>query len=161
MTVLNDQLLFAVWNNNSNEVRRLLRNVDVNINYGMEETGWTPLMLAIKNNNPEIVEILLNDNNLEINKEDIDGWTAYKHAVLLDKQFPNDANRRRIIELLEQNPSLDKNLGKNERGEFAFDIRRNMGGFSKKTKQRRKSINRKTKKTRKSVKKSRKIYKKK
>lgn len=160
MTGLNEQLLIAVWNNNINDIETLLRNVDVNINYGVEETGWTPLILAIKNNNPEIVELLLNDNNLDINQEDLDGWTAYKHAVLLDKQFPNDANRRRIIELLEENPRLDKNLGKNERGEFSFDIRRNMGGFVKKTKKRRKSINRKKKNTSKSVKKSRKIYKK-
>ena len=149
MTVTNQALLLAVWNNNVNEVRRLLNDNNVNINDSMDETGWTPLILAIKNKNPEIVNILLNDSNLDINHEDMDGWTAYKHAVLLDKQFPNDPDRRRIIELLEANPRLNKDLGKNESGEFAFDIRRNMGG--KKTKRLRKRKLRKTQNKRKRV----------
>jgi ankyrin repeat protein len=146
MTVTNQALLLAVWNNNVNEVRRLLNDNNVNINDSMDETGWTPLILAIKNKNPEIVNILLNDSKLDINHEDMDGWTAYKHAILLDKQFPNDPDRRRIIELLEANPRLNKDLGKNESGEFAFDIRRNMGG--KKTKRRyNKVIKKRVKKT--------------
>jgi ankyrin repeat protein len=128
MTISTDELILPVWNDDVEEVRRLLNNDNVNINYKREDTGWTPLILAIKGNNPEIVEMLLNNNNLNINQEDHDGWPAYKHAVLLNKKFPNDPNRLRIIQLLERNPKLNRDLGKNNNGEFTFDRRGNMGG---------------------------------
>jgi hypothetical protein len=146
MTVTNKDLLLAVWNNNSNEVRRLLSDNDLNINEGMEETGWTPLILAVKKINPEIVELLLNDNRLDINKVDIDEWSAYKYAVLLDRQFPNDPRRRRIIQLLESKPELNRN----ERNDFKFDNRGNMGG--RKTKRLRKRQIKKIRKARKTIK---------
>ena len=158
MTISNDDLILPVWNDDAEEVRRLLNDDNVNINYKREDTGWTPLILAIKRNNPEIVEMLLNNNNLNINQEDDDGWPAYKHAVLLNKKFPNNPNRLRIIQLLERNPNLNRDLGKNNSGEFAFDTHGNMGG--KKTKRLRKSKKvRKSKKLGKSkkVRKSKKI----
>ena len=153
MTVSTDELILPIWNDDVEEVRRLLNNDDVNINYKREDTGWTPLILAIKRNNPEIVEMLLNNNNLNINQEDDDEWTAYKHAVLLNKQFPNDPNRLRIIQLMERNPKLNRDLGKNNNGEFAFDNYGNMGG------RKNKKVG-KTKRLRKSKKvgKSKKIY---
>jgi ankyrin repeat protein len=158
MTVSNDELILPVWNEDAEEVRRILNNDDVNINYKREDTGWTPLILAIKRNNPEIVEILLNNNNLNINQEDNDGWTAYKHAILLDRKFPNDPRRRRIIQLLERSPKLNRDLGKNNSGEFAFDTHGNMGG--RKTKRLRKRKVKKIKNTKKTQKRGKRINKK-
>ena len=159
MTIANEDLLLAVWNNDLGKVRELLNDELVNINSSMDETGWTPLILAVKKKNPEIVDILLNNSKLDINHEDIDGWTAYKHAVMLNKQFPNDPARMRIVELFERNPKLNKDLGKDPTGEFTFDVRRNnMGGKMTKRHAKMKKT-KKSRKSKKSNKKSRKTAK--
>ena len=72
------KLITAIQNNNIDEVRDCLhRNVDMNY----EHNGWTPLMLAIENDNLEIITLLLN-NYQNINHRGFYGETTVLHHAV-------------------------------------------------------------------------------
>ena len=118
MSDLNDRLFSSIWNKNASETERLLQD-GADINSYMSDTGWTPLILAIKNNDPQMVRKILSYPNLQINHIDKEGLTAYKHAILKEKRISNNPNMnlgniedtRQIINMLENNPRLIRNLG--------------------------------------------------
>jgi ankyrin repeat protein len=57
-----------------------------------DSSGQTPLILAIKKGNIEVIEQLLNSNKVNINMPDCNGLTPLKHAT--------DSNNMEIINLL-------------------------------------------------------------
>ncbi len=68
-------LMHAILNQNASLVARLLNNgADVNI---ADNFGNTPLIYATLLDNKELVEILLQDNNLNVNKKNIYGISAF------------------------------------------------------------------------------------
>ena len=118
MSDLNDRFFSSIWNKNASETERLLQD-GADINSYMSDTGWTPLILAIKNNDPQMVRKILSYPNLQINHIDKDGLTAYKHAILKEKRIANNPNMnlgniddsREIINMLESNPRLIRGIG--------------------------------------------------
>jgi len=82
LNIRNDwNLLEAADNNDEDEVKRLLNEpyIDVNVK---DEDGNTALNLAVKNNNPKIVQTLLNNNaNPNIPYTYMNGFTALIVAV--------------------------------------------------------------------------------
>ena len=133
MSSINDNLIEALLNKNRNEAIQILINnpQDPDINNGIQQTGWTPLILAIKNNDREIVGLILRNNSLRMNKTDKDGWPAYKHAVIKERTIDENPNIklgnindiRQIIRMLENDQRLSRDLGKDPRtGRFEFDL---------------------------------------
>jgi len=96
----NQDLLKAVKANDENEVRRLLNEPYINTNV-KDEKGYTPLILAVRNNNPEIVQILLN-NGADPDIPDEDDWTPLYWAAEKD----NEAIINLIIEAKEKLDSV-------------------------------------------------------
>ncbi len=79
----NRELISAVSVNDINKVRNLIENgADINGLY--KKSGFTPLMMAAHRGNKEIVEFLLNQKIIDVNKIDEDGDknTALMYAVL-------------------------------------------------------------------------------
>jgi len=158
MSSINDNLLEALLNKNRREALQILRNnpEDSDINNGIQQTGWTPLILAIKINDPEIVGLILRNNSLRMNKIDKDGWPAYKHAIIKERLIAANPNinlgnindTRQIIRMLENDQRLAPDLGKDPiTGRFELDLhapKRSNEGKIKKMRRNKKKSNKKS-----------------
>jgi len=68
------KLIHAINNNNINNIKNIIDNNRFAINF-QNNDGLTPLMIAIQNENKEIIELILSKNP-DVNIRDINGMTA-------------------------------------------------------------------------------------
>ena len=76
------------------EVRKLLQNEQVSINWQHYNDSTTPFYISCKNGHIDIVKLLLNDKHISIRKEDKDGKTAIDIA--------KKENHSNIVELIKE-----------------------------------------------------------
>ena len=96
---LGKKLVEAVDVNVKSEVERLIdEGADVNVR-SYDDKGWTALMIAVRNRNTEMVELLL-QNGADVGQKDEEGNTALIFAAVQDK--------KEIVEMLiERGANLD------------------------------------------------------
>jgi ankyrin repeat protein len=76
----NRLLLQAARSENMNDIRLHLSHGWKNINTKDPSTGETPLIIAVKKKNMQIIELLL-DEGCNVNSEDNNGYTAVMHCI--------------------------------------------------------------------------------
>jgi uncharacterized protein len=98
---LNDRLCDATWDGDVEQVKVLLR-LGADPNYH-EDSGYSPLLLAIEQGHVELAEILL-ANGADVNLRGAQGtWTPLIQAVETASVVATELNRRpdnRVIEML-------------------------------------------------------------
>ncbi len=96
-------LMDAIKSGDIEKVQELFNNnADINAE---NMVGMTPLMYAVIENNPEVVNKLMQKEKLEINKQDKYERTALMYAI----QYGNNESVKRLL----QSPKLDVNLQDN------------------------------------------------
>lgn len=73
-----EKALFAIYNDNLNELKSILNNFS-NIDY-LDENGRSLIFYAILHNNIQAVNLLL-AQNAKVNLHDKEGWTPLHYAV--------------------------------------------------------------------------------
>lgn len=73
-------LLTLAVHHADSELVKLLLSYDADQNR-VNSNGQTPLMIALKNNKQEVVDVLINDGKIEWDKKDILGRTIYHYAL--------------------------------------------------------------------------------
>lgn len=107
---LEGKLYNAANNNNSPEAERLLK-LGVNPN-GEDRSGYVPLIIAVVRNNPNMMQLLL-DNGANINHQDYDNGNTALHRATED-------NKTEIIQLLKDRGART-NI-RNSRGKTVEDL---------------------------------------
>ncbi len=98
---LNEQLLQAVGRGTVKEVRKLLaRGADVNTRNSCKDT---PLYIAIKRDNPEIIKLLLEQPDIKVNLKG-----GYSNTTPLVEAVYN--NKQEIVKLLLAKQDIDVNM---------------------------------------------------
>lgn len=106
--VVDDTCLYrACFKDNVNAVRILLQakrdgRIHFNANIIHPARNDTPLFVAVRNENPAICQLLLNDSDVDPNIRVLDEFTALYYAV--------SENLFDIVDLLLQNPRTDPNI---------------------------------------------------
>ena len=99
-TVSVDQFLAAC--SHSNRQVKILLNLGADVNGEHGLIKMTGLMIAMGNGDTEIVETLLGCENIEINKRNVDGWTALHYACF--------KNQMDCVELFLAHPDCTKDI---------------------------------------------------
>lgn len=106
-------ILFDVCRNGKTELLRLmLKNKTININIEFSSSDRTPLIAASAYGHIDAVKLLLERKDIDINIQDMHGWTAFMHVNL--------KRRTDIAKLFLLNPDLAINI-KDEYGNTALD----------------------------------------
>lgn len=74
-------LTYACMNNCLNLVTNILKNDDADVNLNESKKGDTPLMIAIRQNNFDIVELLIKEPNINVNIQNFEQETALTIAT--------------------------------------------------------------------------------
>lgn len=99
-------LLMASKKGYSKTLQLLLKLENIDINNSINERGWSPLWTASRYNNPDCVNILINNPNIEINKKTNFGITAL--------QVASSIGNVECVKLLLTIPGIDVNIADNE-----------------------------------------------
>lgn len=111
MIPMEEQLLGASENGNIEEVKRLLNESNIDLNYLNSELKRTPLSIACYNGHIEIVKLLLNERKVDVNKGENSGATPFFSAC-------ENGNIEVVKELLKcENIDINK-VDKNEASPF-------------------------------------------
>jgi len=108
-------LLEAVYDSDKEQVLKLLKKTDINI---QDERGFTPLMIAVRVWDTDMVKLLLN-KGADTNLTDEDGWTALMLAAaehnssFVDSPVDGDSNLYEMIEYI-LDSGADPNITNND-----------------------------------------------
>lgn len=101
---MENRLFSLVVSNKTDDVKKLITEVEPKVNVNAQnEDAETPLMKAVRNNNHEMVKLLL---EAKANPKIKDAYGAKARHYLSDSIFANESDRQSIATLLEERDRL-------------------------------------------------------